>query len=337
MVNGPQVQPDADSGALPSVTVVMPMFQAGDTVGAALSGVLTQSYAGRVQVVVVDDGSTDAGADIARAHGERVTVVHQANAGTAAARNAALAHCDTDLVALCDADDVLLPPYLHTAVRTWQRAGAGRRFVTCNALLLTQGGVAHRRTVMSIAVPAPPRQRLAILEANFVSGFAVMPTPMLRELGGWATGCYLEDWDLWIRAIYAGWQAVPQPVPHALYRWSPASKSTSARDVFSAEDDLLQRVADEREDLVPAERDYLRRRLAGRSPRVLVHEAEQALRVGDTRAARRLFTQAARLSPSNSRLALKSRSLILPGVARMWSRRLAGIDASLQRDTDVAR
>lgn len=200
----------------PSVTVVMPAYQAERTIGGAISSVLTQAYPGRVDIVVVDDGSTDASAAVARSHGDRVSVVVQENAGTAAARNVALSRAEGDLVALCDADDILLPPYLRSAVDTWHRAGSGRRFVTCNALLMTENGIGHGRTVMNLPVPPPRRQRLGILEANFVSGFAVMPAAMLRELGGWTVGCYVEDWELWVRAIYAGWEVIPATAPHAL-------------------------------------------------------------------------------------------------------------------------
>lgn len=321
----------------PSVTVVMPAYQAERTIGGAISSVLTQAYPGRVDIVVVDDGSTDASAAVARSHGDRVSVVVQENAGTAAARNVALSRAEGDLVALCDADDILLPPYLRSAVDTWHRAGSGRRFVTCNALLMTENGIGHGRTVMNLPVPPPRRQRLGILEANFVSGFAVMPAAMLRELGGWTVGCYVEDWELWVRAIYAGWEVIPATAPHALYRWSAASKSTSMADVYAAENALLRGVLEGRMDVRPEERDYLQRRLGARSPRLLVHEAEQALRSGDVARARRRFVQAAALAPSNRKLALKSRSLAVPGLGRLWRRRLAGIDAGLARNTDVAR
>lgn len=321
----------------PSISVLVPAHNAQRTLGGTLTGLLTLDYPGPVEIIVVDDGSTDDTARILAAYSEWVHVLSQSNRGTAAARNAAAAVAGGELIALCDADDILLPPYLRAAVATWHAAGAGRRFVTCNALLLTEGGIAHRRTVLHPAVPPPDRQRLEILAANFVAVFAVMPREMLTQLGGWNPECYLEDWDLWIRAIHAGWRAVPQTVPHALYRWLPTSKSTRSSAVYTAEDELLHRFRKRATHLTAAERAYLDRRMAARSPRLLVHEAEAALRHGERERARRLYSLAASLSPGNDRLRLKARTLALPGAAALWSRRLHAIDAELMRNTDVAR
>lgn len=324
----------------PSVSVLVPAYNAARTLGGTLTGILTLDYPGRIEIIVVDDGSTDHTAELLETYSrldDRLRVLYQPNAGTAAARNVALDAASGDLVALCDADDVLLPPYLRAAVDRWQAAGSGRHFVACNALLLTDGGVAHGRTVMSPPVPARQRQRLQILAANFVPGFAVMPRAMPCELGGWTTDCYLEDWDLWIRAIHDSWQAVPQAVPHALYRWLPTSKSTQGHAVYDAEDELLRRVREQSPGLTPAEVEYLDRRLASRSPRLLVHEAETALRQAEDDRAAALFAEAARLSPGNDRLRLKARTLAVPGMAGLWRRRLRAIDTSLSRDTDVAR
>lgn len=321
----------------PLVSVIVPAYQAQATLGGAISGILTQSYP-NVECVVVDDGSTDRTAAVAEAFGPPVRVIRQENAGTAAARNAAIAQAHGEFIALCDSDDILLPPYLQLAMETWRHAGGGRRFVTCDALLLTGAGLGHGRRFMAVPVAPAPRQRLAILEANFVSGFALMPRDMLIELGGYRDG-YVEDWDLWIRAIYAGWEAVAQPDPQALYRWSDTSKSTRSDEVFAAEDALLRRFAQERRaDLRPDESAYLDARLAAESPRVLTYRSDEALRRGDFTAAREHAVEAARLFPSNRRLRLKAESMRrFPPSARFWQRRLVRIDDAMGRDTEVNR
>ena len=63
-----------------------------------------------VEIIVVDDGSTDATLEIARRYAsDTVTVVHQANAGACAARNRALAEARGDFIQYLDADDLLAP------------------------------------------------------------------------------------------------------------------------------------------------------------------------------------------------------------------------------------
>lgn len=76
--------------AHPLVSVIVPVFDCRDTVGGALESVLAQTLpAEQVEVIAVDDGSTDGGGELldglARAH-DRLTVVHQPNSGARARR-----------------------------------------------------------------------------------------------------------------------------------------------------------------------------------------------------------------------------------------------------------
>jgi glycosyltransferase involved in cell wall biosynthesis len=95
------------SGGL--VSVVMPAFQEEAFIGEALGSVLAQTYR-PVEVIVVDDGSSDRTADIAAGLGVRV--VHQPHRGQSAARNAGLAVARGGLWAIFDADDVMPPDRL---------------------------------------------------------------------------------------------------------------------------------------------------------------------------------------------------------------------------------
>ena len=320
-----------DSPESPLVSVITPAYNAERTVGAAISGALSQHYPA-VEVVVVDDGSKDRTRAICEAYGDAITFASVPNGGTASARNAAIERARGEYVALCDSDDILLPSHIDVMMRTLQEAGGGRRFVCGNAYLMTSAGVAHGRTVMNREVPPPDKQRIGILQDNFVPIFSLMPRRMLTELGGFREDRYLEDWDLWIRAVFAGWEVVKQPVPHALYREGQPSKSTDKTTVYDAETAILRHLLESTDvDLRDEEREYLALRLAGKSPRQLIEEAEDRLRCGDHHGARELYAQAVRLWPDNRKLTLKSRSLRVPGVARLWQRRLAGIDAGLGR------
>jgi glycosyltransferase involved in cell wall biosynthesis len=87
------------------VSVIVPAFNAASFIKSALESVLAQTYS-QVEVIVVDDGSTDATPSIVRELGDRVRYVHQPNAGPAAARNTGIRNSTGELLAFLDADDV---------------------------------------------------------------------------------------------------------------------------------------------------------------------------------------------------------------------------------------
>jgi glycosyltransferase involved in cell wall biosynthesis len=92
----------------PSISCIITAWNDELYVGEALESVLIQDYH-PFEVIVVDDGSTDATSEIVRAFGDRVSYVHQANAGCSAARNTGIRESGGDLIAFLDADDIWLP------------------------------------------------------------------------------------------------------------------------------------------------------------------------------------------------------------------------------------
>jgi glycosyltransferase involved in cell wall biosynthesis len=93
---------------MPRLSVVIPAFNAAAHLGEALESVFAQGL-DAPEVVVVDDGSTDGTAEIARRFGRGVKVLTQDRAGSGRARNLGLAATQGELVAFLDADDVWLP------------------------------------------------------------------------------------------------------------------------------------------------------------------------------------------------------------------------------------
>lgn len=92
----------------PVVSVVIPAYNDARFIGQALRSVLAQTYRS-LDIVVVDDGSTDETAEIARSFEPRVRVFRQANSGAAAARNHGLTLAKGEYVAFLDADDFWHP------------------------------------------------------------------------------------------------------------------------------------------------------------------------------------------------------------------------------------
>jgi glycosyltransferase involved in cell wall biosynthesis len=101
------------------VTVVIPLYNKGPYILRALRSIASQRYE-NYEVITVNDGSTDNGAELAEAFRDpRFRVIHQKNAGPGAARNRGIAETKTPLVAFLDADDEWFPDYLETAVKAF--------------------------------------------------------------------------------------------------------------------------------------------------------------------------------------------------------------------------
>ncbi len=100
----------AAANAWPLVSVVIPCFNHGHFLGEAIESVRGQTH-GRVETIVVDDGSTDETAAVAARYPD-VRYVRQENQGLAAARNTGLRHAGGEYLVFLDADDRLLPDAL---------------------------------------------------------------------------------------------------------------------------------------------------------------------------------------------------------------------------------
>jgi len=102
---------------VPAVSVVIPLYNKGPYIARALNSVLAQIFQD-FEVIVVDDGSTDNGAEVVRGFRDpRVRLIQQENQGVSAARNRGIEEARAELVAFLDADDEWLPEFLDTVLR----------------------------------------------------------------------------------------------------------------------------------------------------------------------------------------------------------------------------
>ncbi|MGZ5403062.1 MAG: glycosyltransferase family 2 protein [Nocardioides sp.] len=111
---------------MPRLSVVVPAYQVVEWLPESLASVLDQSF-GDLEVVVVDDGSTDGTGELAdriASADPRVRVVHQANAGLGAARNIGVGHATGELLAFADSDDVVSPGAYERLVGSLDASGS---------------------------------------------------------------------------------------------------------------------------------------------------------------------------------------------------------------------
>jgi glycosyltransferase involved in cell wall biosynthesis len=92
----------------PAVSVIIPAYNAEKTIDRTIKSVRAQDFL-NLEIIIVDDGSTDKTADVARRHADedaRISVIRQKNLGVAEARNTGWRHAKCDLIAFIDADDL---------------------------------------------------------------------------------------------------------------------------------------------------------------------------------------------------------------------------------------
>lgn len=97
------------------VSIVVPAYNCAATIAAAVESCLAQTY-DDVEIIVVNDGSTDGTAQVLEQFGRRILVLHQDNAGLAAARNAGTRAASGEFVAWMDGDDLAMPERLRIQV-----------------------------------------------------------------------------------------------------------------------------------------------------------------------------------------------------------------------------
>ena len=222
-------------GALPRVTVLMPVRNGARWLNEAVESVLSQTFS-NLELVAVDDGSTDETPDILARHAardSRVRLLHQSPAGLVAALNAGLAAARAPLVARLDADDIASPQRLERQVghlSTHERIG----LLGSWAEKIDAQGRAEGRITPAVD-PDVLRQVLASTNP-FIHSSVMFSTALARDLGGYRAAFEAaEDYDLWLRISEVSEVA---NLPEMLVRYrSHAANVTSrkiARQSFSA-------------------------------------------------------------------------------------------------------
>lgn len=101
--------------AEPLISVVIPTYNRAHYVCEAIDSVLAQTYK-NIEIIAVDDGSTDNTKDIIQQYSSRIKYIYQNNAGPSAARNNGIKQSNGDLIAFLDSDDIWLAEKLERQV-----------------------------------------------------------------------------------------------------------------------------------------------------------------------------------------------------------------------------
>jgi glycosyltransferase involved in cell wall biosynthesis len=193
------------------VSIIIACFNHARYLAEAIESALAQTYT-PVEVVVVDDGSTDNSAEVAQRY--PVLLVHQTNQGLAAAGNAGVRASHGTFVMRLDADDRLKPTYVEETLQP----------LLCNPdlhFVYTEVEYFGARTG---TYPTEDFDRESLAERNYIHSSAMMRRWSFDTVGGYNVdmrGLRCEDWDLWLGFAEKGFRGSLIARPLLEYRQHP--------------------------------------------------------------------------------------------------------------------
>lgn len=275
----------------PGVAVVIPAFNAAETLGAALASIAGQRIQ-PAEVVVVDDGSQDETVAIARRWAAilPVRVVEMAsNAGPGQARNEGVRNTTAPMIAFLDADDVWFPNHLTTCLELQSRTGG---VVSGRGLRWhEQRGIVPGQGEDGDAGPPADGALEWLIRHHTFGMHAVIPRAIFDQVGGFdPTMEGVEDWDLWIRIAETGCPMHRTETRTFLYRQHESNLSLQVDRLGDACLRVHERVARNHRPLSKE----LRSAIRDSNALVAFSRASVRLDTGDFRGARRYAVRALR-------------------------------------------
>lgn len=214
-----------------TVSVIIPAYNQAHYLGLAIQSALDQQVHD-VEIVVVDDGSTDNTRQVAQAFTDtRVRYVYQENQGLSAARNTGIRLATGQFITFLDSDDLFLPEKLTLLMAEMaQRPFLG--FVAGEAILIDEANnhLPHR---MDAGLPQDSRELL--LGNPLHVGSVLVRREWLAQAGDFDESLRAcEDWDMWLRLARCGCQMAFVAQPVSLYRVHQAQMTRQAERMRTA-------------------------------------------------------------------------------------------------------
>ena len=223
----------------PTVSIVIPTYNCEAYIAETLDSVLGQTFTD-LELIVVDDGSTDRTCEIVASHGSSVRLLAQTNSGVCAARNYGIREASGRYICLMDHDDYWLPEklalqleqmLLHPEVGLvystfiwWHPDGEGV-FPNPESFNIEEmpGGIDEEFSGWIY--------HLLLLDCWIFTSAALIRSEVFKKYGVFDESLpYSEDWDLWLR-ICREYQVIKLNKPLTLYRQHPKQGNRVARNI----------------------------------------------------------------------------------------------------------
>ena len=184
----------------PRVSVILPVYNGQQFIRRAIENALSQSLDNldNLEILVIDDGSTDGTPEILQGFGERIRAFRQINQGCYVARNLGLRHARGELIAFLDADDAWLPGKLAAQISLMDaRPNVG--LVLGNAIFEDELG-RRGRTAFDYVPPARGKVFRTLVEGNFIPTSSVLVRRRcLDEVGPFKEVRLAADYHKWLQ------------------------------------------------------------------------------------------------------------------------------------------
>ena len=289
----------------PHISVVVPCYNAARYIEATLQSIFAQQGVG-LDVIVVDDGSSDESAARVGRLFPKVRLIQQANAGVAAARNVGIRAAKADWVAFCDADDVWLPDKLAAQWKALQAEPAAQLAYAAWHVWHSQGDVPTPDLLAELQAVKGGEERWRgasgwiypelLVDCVVWTSTVLARRSLLLDLGGFDESLRVgEDYDLWLRASrHTPILRVPRPL--ALYRMH-GDNTTQQAPRANYKGEVLQRALSRWGYTAPDGRRADRRVVAAGLARSWSDYAGAMLAADNVREARAAALQAVRMHP----------------------------------------
>jgi glycosyltransferase involved in cell wall biosynthesis len=225
------------------VSVIIPTFNSGQYIKAALESVFNQTYK-NIEVIVVDDGSTDNTRVVLEAFMKQIKYIYKENGGPASARNRGVKEAKGEFIAFLDADDMWLPEKIELQFGVFvkdQRIG----LVSCNHHQIDEKGQILEES-KHIHYLSQKVLFNVLLVKNVVSGGsnAIIKKECFDKVGLFDEHLHgTEDWDMWLRiAKYYDVKFVEQPLVKIMVRQNSISGTTNADKMLENELRVLDKL-----------------------------------------------------------------------------------------------
>lgn len=188
-----------------TVSVIIPVYNQETFIAEAIESVLQQTFPlEEIEIIVVDDGSTDGTSERLNSYKDRIHVISQANAGVSAARNAGIRQATGKFVCCLDSDDLFLPEKIEKQLAVFQ-ADAEIGMVHTGVSVVRPGETGWE--VWYDYIPPIYKERETqideLLKWNYlVSSSVMVKRELFSQVGLFNESLrYAEDYDMWLRLL----------------------------------------------------------------------------------------------------------------------------------------